>query len=46
MTKKVKKIGCKLTSPFMTLSFMGLLVIPSLKISDMGVFDVDRFEFV
>jgi adenine deaminase len=46
MTKKVKKMGCKLTSPFMTLSFMGLLVIPSLKISDMGVFDVDRFEFV
>ena len=34
-----------LTSPFMTLSFMALLVIPSLKLSDMGLFDGLRFEF-
>jgi adenine deaminase len=35
-----------LQSPFMTLSFMALLVIPSLKLSDKGLFDGDRFEFV
>jgi adenine deaminase len=41
----VKANGSKLTSPFMTLSFMALLVIPSLKIGDKGLFDVDKFEF-
>lgn len=35
-----------LTSPFMTLSFMALLVIPSLKLSDKGLFDGDQFSFV
>ncbi|VVC04599.1 Adenine deaminase [Candidatus Bilamarchaeum dharawalense] len=44
LTKAVKKMGCKLGAPFMTLSFMGLLVIPHIKISDRGVFDVDRFS--
>lgn len=34
-----------LKAPFMTLSFMGLLVIPSLKLSDKGLFDGDTFEF-
>ena len=38
-------LGCKLDSPFMTMAFMSLLVIPSLKISDKGLFDVDAFEF-
>ncbi|MPR32835.1 adenine deaminase [Salmonirosea aquatica] len=43
----VKKIlGSTLTSPFMSLSFMALLVIPSLKLSDKGLFDGDRFNFV
>ena len=37
-------LGCTLTSPFMTLSFMALLVIPSFKISDKGVFDFESFE--
>ena len=37
--------GCTLTSPFMTLSFMALLVIPELKLSDKGLFDVGRFGF-
>jgi len=46
LTKKVKQMGCTLRAPFMTLSFMGLLVIPHLKISDEGVFDGDKFEFV
>jgi adenine deaminase len=32
--------------PFMTLSFMALPVIPSLKVTDMGLFDVERFQFV
>ncbi|WP_419189094.1 adenine deaminase [Stieleria marina] len=38
--------GSVLTSPFMTLSFMSLLVIPSLKLSDRGLFDGDYFNFV
>lgn len=37
------KLGCTLSSPFMTLSFMALLVIPSFKISDKGVFDFESF---
>lgn len=45
--KMVKEeLGSTLTSPFMTLSFMALLVIPHLKLSDLGLFDGDRFEFV
>lgn len=40
-----KKMGSKLSSPFMTLSFMALLVIPSLKLSDLGLFDGEKFEF-
>jgi adenine deaminase len=35
-----------LQAPFMTLSFMALLVIPSLKLSDRGLFDVTNFQFV
>jgi adenine deaminase len=45
LSEKVKAMGCKLSAPFMTLSFMALLVIPSLKISDKGLFDVDSFSF-
>ena len=41
-----KSLGSKLQAPFMTLSFMALLVIPHLKLSDKGLFDGDRFEFV
>ncbi len=44
--KAVKEAGSTLGSPFMTLSFMALLVIPHLKLSDLGLFDGDRFEFV
>ena len=40
------EMGCTLTAPFMTLSFMGLLVIPQLKLSDLGLFDGGVFEFV
>jgi len=38
--------GCKMMAPFMTLSFMALLVIPELKIGDKGLFDVEKFELV
>ncbi|MBC7947160.1 MAG: adenine deaminase [Chitinophagaceae bacterium] len=41
-----KDMGSTLSSPFMTLSFMALLVIPHLKLSDLGLFDGDKFEFV
>ena len=44
--KAVKYAGSTLSAPFMTLSFMALLVIPHLKLSDMGLFDGDRFEFI
>lgn len=40
-----EKIQTTLSSPFMTLSFMALLVIPELKLSDKGLFDGKRFEF-
>lgn len=41
-----KSLGSKLGAPFMTLSFMALLVIPHLKLSDKGLFDGDNFKFV
>ena len=41
-----KGLGSKLKSPFMTLSFMALLVIPKIKLSDKGLFDGERFEFI
>ena len=44
--KMASALGCNLDSPFMTMAFMALLVIPSLKISDLGLFDGDKFEFV
>lgn len=44
--KMASALGCKLDSPFMTMAFMALLVIPSLKISDEGLFDGDNFEFI
>ncbi len=46
MDAMVKRMGSRLTAPFMTLSFMALLVIPSLKLSDKGLFDVEKFAFV
>ncbi len=41
-----KAMGSTLASPFMTLSFMALLVIPALKLSDKGLFDGEHFRFV
>jgi adenine deaminase len=43
LNTKAKQIGSPLTSPFMTLSFMALIVIPQLKICDKGLFDVNKF---
>ena len=40
------KLGCKLEDPFMTLSFLCLPVIPELKLTDMGLVDVNKFQFV
>ncbi len=40
-----KEMGCAIHAPFMTLSFMALLVIPALKLSDKGLFDGSKFEF-
>lgn len=45
MDKAAKDLGSKLGAPFMTLSFMALLVIPHLKLSDLGLFDGDVFAF-
>ena len=42
--KMAKSLGTQLGSPFMTLSFMALLVIPHLKMSDLGLFDGDQFK--
>jgi adenine deaminase len=41
-----KQLGSQLRAPFMTLSFMALLVIPEYKLSDKGLFDGGRFQFV
>jgi adenine deaminase len=41
-----RQLGCELHDPFMPLSFMSLSVIPKLKLSDRGLVDVDKFDFV
>ncbi|HEX2608305.1 MAG TPA: adenine deaminase C-terminal domain-containing protein, partial [Flavisolibacter sp.] len=41
-----KALGSTLSAPFMTLSFMALLVIPHLKLSDLGLFDGDTFSII
>ncbi len=46
LDKTVKQLGSTLKAPFMSLSFMALLVIPQLKLSDLGLFDGVKFEFV
>jgi len=45
LDKKAKQMGSKLNAPYMSLSFMPLLVIPSLKLSDKGLFDGKGFKF-
>ena len=44
LNNQINEMGCCLKAPFMTLSFMALLVIPELKIGDKGLFDVNAFS--
>jgi adenine deaminase len=46
LTQASKSLGSPLHAPYMTLSFLALLVIPALKLSDLGLFDGTKFEFV
>ena len=46
LSETAKGLGCRLDAPFMTLSFMALLVIPKLKLSDRGLFDGIAFKHV
>jgi len=46
MDRRAKELGSQLSAPFMTLSFMALLVIPELKLSDLGLFNGKEFKFV
>jgi adenine deaminase len=45
LDRLAKQMGTNLRAPFMTLSFMSLLVIPNLKLSDQGLFDSRTFQF-
>lgn len=46
LIQKLKMHGCVLDSPFMTLSFMALIVIPELKIGEKGLFEYSKFDFI
>lgn len=46
LNSKLTDMGCTLSSPFMTLSFMSLIVIPELKIGEKGLFDFNTFSFL
>jgi len=46
LARFAKELSSQFRAPFMALSFMALLVIPEIKLSDKGLFDVSRFEFM
>src|SRR5581483_5271032 len=46
IAEAARQLGCTLAAPFQHLSFLALSVLPSLKIPDRGLVDVDRFELV
>ncbi|MBP3491272.1 adenine deaminase, partial [bacterium] len=46
LNKAAHLIGCTLEDPFMTMGFLSLPVIPELKITDKGIFDTNKFDFV
>jgi adenine deaminase len=46
LTKAAQAINCTLDEPFQQLSFLALPVIPHLKLTDMGLFDVDVFQHI
>jgi adenine deaminase len=41
-----KELGCEIESPFMTLGLIALPVIPHIRLTDKGLFDVAKFEFI
>ena len=46
LDRRAKALGSRLDAPFMTLSFLALLVIPDLKLSDRGLFSARRWDFL
>jgi len=46
LDEAAKALGCTLPDPFMTLSFLALPVIPELRLTDLGLVDVNRFEIL
>jgi len=46
LRRAAKALGCMIPEPFLQVSFLALPVIPHLKLTDMGLFDVDKFDFV
>lgn len=46
LNELVNRMGCPLENPFSTLSFMALPVVPEIKITDKGLFDVDENKFI
>jgi adenine deaminase len=46
LKRAAEELGCRIDNPFMALSFMALPVIPNLKLTDKGLVDVNRFDFV
>jgi adenine deaminase len=46
LAARAKEMGSELRAPYTTLSFMALLVIPDLKLSDRGLFDGQAFQFI
>ncbi len=46
LNRMAREMGSTLNAPFMLISFMALLVIPSIKMSDKGLFDAEKFEFI
>ena len=46
LNKAAHSIGCTLEDPFMTMGFLSLPVIPELKVTDKGVFDTNKLDFV
>lgn len=46
VNERARELGCSLENPFMTLSFLALPVIPELKLTDKGLVDVTKFDFI
>lgn len=46
LNSEARRLGCRLENPFMTLSFLALPVIPELKLTDKGLVDVTKFDFI